>query len=65
MHPTMTDSEIIDNLGGTSKVAEICEIKPASVSEWRQKGIPKAWKKYFQLARPDAFEKKMESEVQQ
>jgi hypothetical protein len=50
------DSEIIDELGGTSAVAKLCEIKPSSVSEWRQSGIPKGRRKYFQLLRPDLFQ---------
>lgn len=51
----MTDSEIIDALGGTAKVAEICEVKPPSVSEWRTKGIPRARRQYLELLRPDVF----------
>ena len=34
------DSELIDLLGGTSAVAAMFEIRPPSVSEWREKGIP-------------------------
>jgi hypothetical protein len=64
MHPTMTDSEIIDNLGGTSAVADMCEIRPASVSDWRKNGIPKSWRKYLELVRPDAFDKNQEERVQ-
>lgn len=33
-------SELIDLLGGTSAVAARFEIRPPSVSEWRDKGIP-------------------------
>lgn len=36
----LTDSAIIDLLGGTSKVAKMCEIAPAAVSAWRTRGIP-------------------------
>ncbi len=46
---------IIDRLGGTTKVAKICDLKPPSVSEWRNSGIPKGWLKYFQEIRPDVF----------
>lgn len=53
----MTASEIIDELGGTSEVARLCEIKPPSVSEWRRTGIPKPWAKYLRAIRPDAFER--------
>ena len=50
-----TASEIIDDLGGTTAVAELCEIKPPIVSEWRKNGIPKAQLKFLELARPDVF----------
>jgi DNA-binding transcriptional regulator YdaS (Cro superfamily) len=36
----MTDSDLIDKLGGTATVARRLAVAPASVSEWRQKGIP-------------------------
>lgn len=51
-HP---DSKIIDKLGGTSAVAKLCDVKPPSVSEWREKGIPKARLMYLRLAKPEAF----------
>lgn len=51
----MNTSKIIDDLGGTSVVAEMCEIKPASVSEWRKNGIPDARLMYLKLLRPDVF----------
>ncbi|HBD37092.1 MULTISPECIES: hypothetical protein [unclassified Cupriavidus] len=46
---------VIDRLGGTSAVAKICEIKPPSVHEWRENGIPKARLQFLRLAYPDAF----------
>ena len=49
--------KIIDALGGTSATARLCEIDPASVSEWRKAGIPKARMMYLRLARPDVFKK--------
>lgn len=52
----MTPSEIIDALGGTFRVAELCEVKPPSVSEWRKHGIPRARLMFLRIARPDAFE---------
>lgn len=52
---SMNDSQIIDALGGTSKVASLCEINPASVSEWRIAGIPKARRQYLALLYPDVF----------
>lgn len=48
-------NKTIDALGGTSAVAEMCDIKPPSVSEWRRAGIPKPWIKYFGCIRPDLF----------
>lgn len=53
-HP---DSEIIDRLGGTAAVAQLCEIASPSVSEWRRKGkgIPKARRKFLELINPEAF----------
>ena len=48
----MTDSEIIDTLGGTSAVAEMLGIKPPSVSEWRSTGIPENRKHTLSLMFP-------------
>ena len=53
--PHMDDSQIIDSLGGTCAVADICKIKPPSVSEWRKNGIPDARRQYLELLRPDIF----------
>lgn len=53
--PDTDASRLIDQLGGTSEVAALCDIKPPSVSEWRVKGIPKARLKFFKLLRPDLF----------
>ena len=36
----LTDSAIIDLLGGTSKVAKMCDVNPAAVSQWKVRGIP-------------------------
>ncbi|WP_237133779.1 Cro/CI family transcriptional regulator [Pseudohongiella sp. O18] len=49
----MTDSQIIDLLGGTAKVASIFGIEPASVSGWRKAGIPAARKQTLCLLFPD------------
>ena len=38
----LTDSAIIDLLGGTAKVARMCKCDPAAVSNWRIRGIPVA-----------------------
>lgn len=53
----MTASDIIDRMGGTSKVAQFFGICPASVSEWRQKGIPKARLLTLKYAKPELFDK--------
>lgn len=39
---TFTDSQIIDLLGGATKVAKLCNISVPAVSMWRKKGIPHA-----------------------
>jgi DNA-binding transcriptional regulator YdaS (Cro superfamily) len=36
----LTDTAIIDLLGGTTKVARMCKVDPAAVSNWRIRGIP-------------------------
>jgi len=46
---------IIDELGGTSAVAQLFNIKPGSVSEWRHTGIPPARLMYLKVVRPDLF----------
>lgn len=51
----MTDSDIIDRLGGTTEVARLCNVKPPSVSEWRVNGIPPARRQYLELLRPEVF----------
>jgi len=49
----MTDSEIINLLGGTTVIAELLRIKPPSVSEWRVSGIPAARKLTLALMFPE------------
>lgn len=51
----MSDSEIIDALGGTSKVAALCKVSLAAVSQWREDGIPQARRMFLELARPEVF----------
>ena len=50
-----TDSDLIDRLGGTKAVADLCRVKAPSVSEWRRNGIPTARRMYLELLRPDVF----------
>ena len=52
----MDNSKIIDALGGTVAVADICGVKPPSVSEWRKVGIPPARLMYLRLLRPEVFD---------
>jgi hypothetical protein len=51
----LTDSQIIDRLGGTAAVARMCNVKQPSVSEWRARGIPQARRQYLELLHPEAF----------
>ena len=47
-------SKIIDSIGGTCAVAEICKVSAQAVSQWRKDGIPPARLMYLKLAYPDA-----------
>jgi hypothetical protein len=49
------DSAAIDAIGGSTVVARICDVTSQAVSQWRRNGIPKPWRKYLQLVRPEAF----------
>lgn len=55
MIASMNSKRLIKALGGTKKVAELCEITPGSVSLWHQRGIPHAWMKFLRAARPKTF----------
>jgi hypothetical protein len=61
----MDANTIIDRLGGTNAVARLCEIEPASVSEWRKQGIPKARLMFLRLAKPEAFDGSAEADGEQ
>ena len=39
--------EIIEALGGTVSVAEICGRAPSSISDWKSKGIPRSFVLYL------------------
>lgn len=52
------DSKIIDALGGTTQVAQICEVRPQAVSKWRRDGIPPARRMYLGLLKPKVFKAK-------
>lgn len=51
----MNPSEIIEALGGTFRVAELCEVRPPSVSDWKKHGIPRARLMFLRVARPEVF----------
>jgi hypothetical protein len=46
---------VIDALGGTTKVAELCDLTTGAVSQWRTNGIPKTTLKFLRLSRPKVF----------
>ena len=37
----LTEHALLQLLGGTTKVAKMCDVEPAAVSQWRKKGIPR------------------------
>jgi DNA-binding transcriptional regulator YdaS (Cro superfamily) len=48
---------IIERLGGTAATAELCEVSPSAVSQWKgDDGIPKHQLKFLRAVRPDVFE---------
>ena len=51
----MNHKSLIDKLGGTSKVAELCGITTGAVSQWRTNGIPAYRLAFFRLLRPELF----------
>lgn len=55
-HP---DAALIVALGDTTVVAQLCRVKPPSVSEWKRTGIPAARRQYLELLRPDVFRVRM------
>lgn len=55
MDKDLTPDEIIDALGGTSKVAQMCDVTDSAVSQWRVNGIPKPQLRFLRLAHPGVF----------
>jgi len=47
--------KVIDALGGTAKVARLFDIQMASVSDWKQSGIPRARMMYLEAVHPKAL----------
>jgi hypothetical protein len=50
---SMEHGKIIDDLGGSSAVAQMCGVTVGAISQWRHNGIPRPWLMYLQLLRPD------------
>lgn len=46
---------VIEQLGGTAKVAKFFGIKQGSVSEWKTTGLPQARRRHLVDIRPDLF----------
>lgn len=55
MNTKHSDSQRIDQLGGTTAVARMFHIAPPSVAKWRKEGIPEARLMYLRVVRPDIF----------
>ncbi|MFZ6755777.1 Cro/CI family transcriptional regulator [Undibacterium sp. Ji50W] len=49
----MDATKLIELLGGTTKVAEICDVTPGAVSQWKTNGVPKPWVWFFESKYPD------------
>lgn len=45
--------DLINELGGTKALADLCRVSAPSVSQWRTDGIPQARLMFLELARPD------------
>jgi len=37
----LTEHALLQLLGGTNKVAKMCDVEPAAVSQWRKNNIPR------------------------
>ena len=47
------DAALIDEAGGVTRVAELLEVEPNVVGNWKARGIPRAWRKLLANLRPD------------
>lgn len=45
-------NSVIEDLGGVTRVAGICHLRPGSVGGWKKNGIPFAREQYLRLAYP-------------
>jgi hypothetical protein len=48
-------SNLIEQLGGTGKVAKLCRVRSQAVSKWRRDGIPQARLLFLQAMFPHVF----------
>ena len=48
-------SRLIDELGGTTSVARLCNVEPQAVSKWKREGIPGARMQFLQAMFPEKF----------
>lgn len=37
----LTEHALLQLLGGTNKVAKMCDVEPAAVSQWKKNGMPR------------------------
>ncbi len=52
----MDANKLIDDLGGTTKTAELCEVTVGAVSQWRSANrVPRARLMFLRALRPDLF----------
>lgn len=56
-------NRVIDALGGTAAVADLCDVNMQAVSQWRRNGIPGARRQYLRAVRPDVFPPEPEQAV--
>lgn len=54
---------VIDELGGVTRVAGICKVRPASVGYWKKSGIPPAREMYLRTVYPSLKAWSMTTEV--
>lgn len=59
----MDPNKIIDQLGGSLKVAALCDVTVGAVSQWRRAGIPRARLMYLKAVRPDVFQENANASV--
>ena len=59
----MDPNRVIDKLGGTAAVANLCEVSQPAVSYWRREGIPGYRMAFLRLARPALFAE-LEAEIE-